>query len=97
MPGEMFTSAEDHATVAIASALEGLRWRGSVAFVHACTRARTRGEDGGVVGGDEGHAALGWRGRIGACGVGGVDGVLAARGVRACVCDGSVEPRRSSF
>lgn len=95
MPGEMFTSAEDHATVAIASALEGLCRRGSVAFVHARTRARARGEDGGVVGGDEGHVGIiaGGEGRR-LCSV---DVVLAARGVRVCFCDGSVEPRRSSF
>ena len=85
VPGEMFTSAEDHATVAIASALKRFSGSGSVAFVDASSRARACSEDGWVVGGsDEGsHGSV--RGGF-LCRVDGGAGVfsLEARRSRCC-------------
>ena len=54
VPGKVFASAEDHATLAIPSALEGFCRGGAVAFGDACPGGRGGGEDGGVVVGDEG-------------------------------------------
>lgn len=54
VPGEMLAPAEDHATVAKASALERLRRGRAVSLADALGGRRGDGEEGGVVGGDEG-------------------------------------------
>lgn len=63
MPGKVFAPAKDHATLAIAPALEGLCWCGAVAFRDACCCGGGGGEEGGVVRGDEG-GHVGGRGRF---------------------------------
>jgi hypothetical protein len=55
VPGEVFASAEDHATFAKASTLECLCWCRAVAFSDAGGGGRGGGEDGGDVWGDECH------------------------------------------
>ena len=63
VPGEVFASAKDHATLAIPPALEGLCRGRAVAFCNA-GGGRWRGrEDGWVVRRDEGHVGRGrvWR------------------------------------
>jgi len=65
VPGEMFTPTEDHATLAIASALESLCRGRAVTFVNA-GRARQKGS--GIVVGDQGHVVdRGGRGRRRLC------------------------------
>jgi hypothetical protein len=59
VPGEVFASAEDHATLAITSALEGLCWCRTVAFCDAGVGGRVGREEGGVVWSDEGHVRRG--------------------------------------
>lgn len=54
VPGKMLASAEDHSTVAIASALEGLRRGRSVAFVDADGVCGGRDERGGNEGSSHG-------------------------------------------
>lgn len=59
VPGKVFASAEDHATLAITPALEGLCRRRAVAFGDASPGRRGSGEDGGVVVCDEGSHVWG--------------------------------------
>jgi hypothetical protein len=56
VPGKMLTSAENHATLAIASALKSLCRGRTVAFVDAGYSCRSR-KDGWMVVRDEGHVA----------------------------------------
>lgn len=41
MPSQMFTSAKDHTTLAIASALKGFRWRWAISLVDLATIGRS--------------------------------------------------------
>lgn len=61
VPGQMLASAEDHTTLAVPPALEGLCRGGAVAFCDA-DGGCGGGEDGGIVGCDEGHVSGGGRG-----------------------------------
>ena len=54
MPGEVFASTEDHAALAIPSALEGLRRCRAVAFGDPSRRWGGGWEEGGIIGSDEG-------------------------------------------
>ena len=59
VPGEVFASAEDHATLAITSALKGLCRGRAVAFCDAGGVGWGSGEDGGMIGSDEGSHVRG--------------------------------------